>query len=140
MMHEGSGSAGTGPVQNAGLLGAAVALAAAILFAAAAGASGPVARIGGAVWVFILTWIILMPVLAPWLGARRRARQALATSGLARSSRGGPAGRAPADAMEAGQQGEPGAGPGGDRLLAALVLLAGGAFFGAMLWLFFGVR
>ena len=60
-------------LQNAGTLGAGMALAAAIVFAIAASAGGPVARYGGAVWVFILAWIILMPVLAPWLKARGRA-------------------------------------------------------------------
>jgi len=60
-------------LQNAGTLGAGMALAAAIVFAIAASAAGPVARYGGAVWVFILAWIILMPVLAPWLKARGRA-------------------------------------------------------------------
>jgi hypothetical protein len=57
----------------AGMLGAGMALAAAIVFAIAAAGTGPVARYGGAVWVFILAWIILMPVLAPWLKARGRA-------------------------------------------------------------------
>ncbi len=55
------------------MLGALVALGAALGFAWAAAAAGPIARWGGAAWVFILTWIILMPVLAPWLRARRRA-------------------------------------------------------------------
>jgi len=60
-------------LRTAGMLGAGMALAAAIVFAIAASAGGPVARYGGAVWVFILAWIILMPVLAPWLKARGRA-------------------------------------------------------------------
>jgi len=51
--------------QNAGTLGAGIALAAAIVFAIAASAAGPVARYGGAVWVFVLGWIILMPILTP---------------------------------------------------------------------------
>lgn len=60
-------------VRHAGVLGALVALGAAAVFAVAASSAGAVARWGGAVWVFILTWIILMPVLAPWLRARSRA-------------------------------------------------------------------
>ena len=60
-------------VRNAGTLGALMASAAAVVFAIAAAGTGPVARYGGAVWVLILTWIILMPVLAPWLKARGRA-------------------------------------------------------------------
>ncbi len=63
-----SGAGGT--VRNAGALGGLIALGAAMAFALAAGSTGPVARYGGAVWVFILTWIILMPVLAPWLKQR----------------------------------------------------------------------
>jgi len=50
-----------------------VALAAAAIFAFAASGAEPVARYGGAAWVFILTWIILMPILAPWLKGRRPA-------------------------------------------------------------------
>lgn len=63
------------PVRNAGLLGIVIALGAAGVFLAAAapGVYPPIARYGGAAWVFILAWIILMPVLAPWLKARRRA-------------------------------------------------------------------
>lgn len=63
------------PVRNAGLLSIVIALGAAGVFlaAAAAGAYPAIARYGGAAWVFILAWIILMPVLAPWLKARRRA-------------------------------------------------------------------
>ena len=57
-------------VRNAGTLGALMAVSAAVVFAIAAAGTGPVARYGGAVWVFILTWIILMPVLAPWLKQR----------------------------------------------------------------------
>ena len=59
-----------GAVRNAGALGVLIALVTAAAFALAAGGAGPVARYGGAVWVFILTWIILMPVLAPWLKQR----------------------------------------------------------------------
>ncbi len=59
-------------VRSAGTLGALIALGAAVVFAFAAAGAGPVARYGGAVWVFILTWIILMPVLAPWLKERRQ--------------------------------------------------------------------
>jgi hypothetical protein len=54
-----------GPVRDAGSLGTLIALAAAVVFALAATRAGPVARYGGAVWVFILTWVVLMPVLAP---------------------------------------------------------------------------
>ena len=60
-------------VRSAGALGSLIALGAALLFAAAASGTGTVARYGGAVWVFILTWIILMPVLAPWMKARSQA-------------------------------------------------------------------
>lgn len=60
-------------VRGAGTLGALVAAGAGVVFAVTAAGSDPVARYGGAVWVFILTWIILMPVLAPWLKARRQA-------------------------------------------------------------------
>lgn len=63
----------TQTVRHAGALGALLALGAAAAFALAASGFGPVARYGGAVWVFILTWIILMPVLAPWLKQRRAA-------------------------------------------------------------------
>ncbi len=52
------------------MVGALIALAAAAVFALVAAGPGPVARYGGAVWVFILMWIILMPVLAPWLKER----------------------------------------------------------------------
>jgi hypothetical protein len=52
-------------LRTAGTLGAGIALAAAIVFAIAASAAGPVARYGGAVWVFVLAWIILMPILTP---------------------------------------------------------------------------
>lgn len=58
-------------VRGAGALGALIAAGAGIVFAVTAAGSDPVARFGGTVWVFILTWIILMPVLAPWLKARR---------------------------------------------------------------------
>ena len=60
-------------LRTAGMLGAGMALAAAIVFAIAASGGGPVARYGGAVWVFILAWIILMPILAPKLKDRRQA-------------------------------------------------------------------
>lgn len=66
MRARGQGSA----VRQAGLVGALLALAAALAFVAITMAlSGypPVARYGGAAWVFALTWIITMPVLAPWL-------------------------------------------------------------------------
>jgi len=59
------------PVRHAGVLAALVALGAAGIFALAVADAEPVARYGGAVWVFILTWIILMPVLAPRLKARQ---------------------------------------------------------------------
>ena len=58
------------PVRNAGAIGGLVALGAGVLFAVVAVGTQPVARFGGAAWVALLTWIILMPVLAPWL--RRR--------------------------------------------------------------------
>ena len=61
-----------GTVRSAGTLGALIALGAAVLFVLAAVGAGPIARYGGAIWVFILTWIILMPVLAPWLKERRQ--------------------------------------------------------------------
>ena len=64
-------SHGNQTVRNAGAIGLLVALFAGGLFAAVAGGAGPVARFGGAAWVAILTWIILMPVLAPWLKQRR---------------------------------------------------------------------
>jgi len=64
---------GRGLMRHAGALGALLALGAAAAFTLAASGFGPVARYGGAVWVFILTWIILMPVLAPWLKERRAA-------------------------------------------------------------------
>jgi hypothetical protein len=56
-------------VRLAGVLGLAVAGAAATLFIVAAGLQGHagVPRFGGASWVFLLAWIISMPVLAPWL-------------------------------------------------------------------------
>lgn len=59
-------------VRLAGLLGLAIAGAATAVFIVAAGAQGQVgvARYGGGAWVFILAWIITMPVLAPWLRAR----------------------------------------------------------------------
>jgi len=60
-------------VQVASLVGTGIALLAGLLFFAVTSASGgypPVARYGGAVWVFLLTWIITMPVLAPWLKRR----------------------------------------------------------------------
>jgi len=58
--------------RSAGGLGALFALGAAAVFAVVASGAGPVARFGGAVWVFLLTWIILMPVLAPWMKRRTR--------------------------------------------------------------------
>lgn len=60
-------------MRNAGMIGAVIALGAAGLFALVAARAGPVARYGGAAWVFILTWIILMPVIAPWLRFLKRA-------------------------------------------------------------------
>ncbi len=64
-----------GTVRRAGALGVLAAGAAAALFLAGTwlvDGSPPVARFGGAGWVFILAWIITMPVLAPWL--RRRSQ------------------------------------------------------------------
>jgi len=60
-------------VRQAGILGLLVALGAALLFhgvAAYLGGFPPVARYGGAAWVFLLAWIITMPVLAPLLKNR----------------------------------------------------------------------
>ncbi|HLA25370.1 MAG TPA: hypothetical protein VJ206_08245 [bacterium] len=57
-------------VRLAGLIGLAIAGAAAGAFVAAAGGQAGVARYGGAAWVFILAWIITMPVLAPSLKRR----------------------------------------------------------------------
>lgn len=60
-------------VQLASLVGTGIALLAGALFFLVTSAFGeypPVARYGGAVWVFLLTWIITMPVLAPWLKRR----------------------------------------------------------------------
>lgn len=54
-------------VPGAGAVGTLIAMGAGIVFAAAVSGNDPVARSGGAVWVFILTWIIQMPVLTPWL-------------------------------------------------------------------------
>jgi len=68
---------------NAGRISAAVytavSLAAAGAFLAVTLATGDyswVARIGGAVWVFGLSMIILMPTVTPWLRARAAAAQA----------------------------------------------------------------
>lgn len=60
-------------VRSAGTLGALIALGAAVLFGLAAVGAGPTARYGGAIWVFILTWIILMPVLTSRLKGREQA-------------------------------------------------------------------
>ena len=60
-------------VRQAGIYGLIVALGAALLFhglAAFLGGYPAVARYGGAAWVFLLTWIITMPVLAPLLKNR----------------------------------------------------------------------
>lgn len=60
-------------VRQAGVYGLLVALGAAVLFhgvAAFLGGYPPVARYGGAAWVFLLAWIITMPVLAPMLKNR----------------------------------------------------------------------
>ncbi len=60
-------------VRQAGVLGVLLALAAVLTFfgiTTVLGGYPPVARYGGAAWVFVLTWIITMPVLAPRL--RRR--------------------------------------------------------------------
>jgi len=62
---------------NAGLVSAALytsgSLIAAATFAAAAGLAGEdaVAVLGGAFWVFILSMIILMSTVTPWLTGRR---------------------------------------------------------------------
>ncbi len=63
-------------VRKAGALGLLAAGAAAALFLAGTwlvAGYPPVARFGGAGWVFILAWIITMPVLAPWLRRRSQA-------------------------------------------------------------------
>ena len=60
-------------VRQAGIYGLIVALGAALLFhgvAAFLGGYPAVARYGGSAWVFLLTWIITMPVLAPRLKNR----------------------------------------------------------------------
>jgi len=60
-------------VRQAGIFGLLVALGAAVAFhglAALLGGYPPVARYGGAAWVFLLAWIITMPVLAPLLKNR----------------------------------------------------------------------
>lgn len=53
-----------------------ISLAAAVLFLLATFATGvsypPVARIGGAVWVFVLSMIITMPLVIPYMNKRRR--------------------------------------------------------------------
>jgi len=57
-------------IRQAGFYGLLVALGAAVLFhglAALTGAYPAVARFGGSAWVFLLTWIITMPLLAPRL-------------------------------------------------------------------------
>lgn len=51
----------------------AVAAAAAVAFLAATAATGrypPVARLGGAGWVFLISMIILLPTLMPWVKER----------------------------------------------------------------------
>ena len=62
---------------NAGVISAAiytgVSLAAALTFLAVTLATGDytwVARLGGAAWVFLLSMIILMPTVTPWLRGR----------------------------------------------------------------------
>ncbi len=57
-------------IRRAGIYGLLIALGAAALFhgvAAVLGGYPAVARYGGSAWVFLLTWIITMPVLAPRL-------------------------------------------------------------------------
>ena len=63
--------------QNAGRLSAALyttlsALAAGIFFAVTvlAGDYSWVARVGGSVWLFLLSMIILMPTVTPWVRKR----------------------------------------------------------------------
>ena len=64
------------PARLSALVYTAVSLAAAALFllaAYAAGVSYPlVARLGGAVWVFILSMIITMPLVIPYLNKIQR--------------------------------------------------------------------
>ena len=65
---------GPNTIRLAGVLGLAVAGAAAAAFIVASGVQGHagVPRYGGAAWVFLLVWIITMPILGPWLKGRAR--------------------------------------------------------------------
>lgn len=66
------------PGQKAAAIYTAVALAAAGAFLAATtlrGDYGWVARLGGAGWVFLLSMIILMPTVTPWVKNRLGRRQ-----------------------------------------------------------------
>ncbi len=50
-------------------------LAAGLFYAAAShGGHGPLARFGGAAWVFFLSMIVLMPIVTPFAKKRRGAR------------------------------------------------------------------
>jgi hypothetical protein len=64
------------PARLSALVYTAISLAAAALFLlatyAAAVAYPPVARFGGTVWVFILSMIITMPIIIPFLNKRQR--------------------------------------------------------------------
>ncbi|MEW5898150.1 MAG: hypothetical protein AB1652_03120 [Bacillota bacterium] len=64
------------PALISALVYTAISLAAAALFLLATYAAGvsypPVARIGGAVWVFILSMIITMPLVIPYLNKRQK--------------------------------------------------------------------
>ncbi|MGH2349428.1 MAG: hypothetical protein ACRDFT_08195 [bacterium] len=70
----------TGPghaVRYSTRIGAVIALAVAGLFFAAARATGapPVAQYGGAVWVFALSVLVVLPLLTPVIRNRAAARQ-----------------------------------------------------------------
>ena len=66
----------TDPARLSALIYTAISLTAAALFLLATFATGtaypPVVRVGGAVWVFILSMIITMPLVIPRLNKRRR--------------------------------------------------------------------
>jgi hypothetical protein len=66
------------PGKTAALLYTSIAVAAAGLFLAATTLRGDydwVARLGGAAWVFMLSMIILMPTVTPWIKKRLGGRQ-----------------------------------------------------------------
>ncbi|HHW43434.1 MAG TPA: hypothetical protein GXX25_06420 [Desulfotomaculum sp.] len=63
------------PARLSKLMYTGISLAAALLFLLATYATGrtypPVARTGGALWVFILSMIITMPLVIPYVNRRR---------------------------------------------------------------------